>query len=63
MGANCFGYSYFTKGKENGDFLLEKGGVLSFEYRIYIHTGDVNEARVAEHYGDFASPPDARWAE
>jgi len=57
MGANAFGYSHFYDGTKNGDHTVENGGTLSFSYRIYVHSGDVEEAKVAEHYADFANPP------
>ncbi len=63
MGANCFGYSHFTQGKENGDYLLKSGETLAFTYRIYVHSGDVKESAVAERYLEFASPPRAAWDE
>lgn len=55
MGANAFGYSYFygSDSGKNGDHLLEKNRAISFNYRIYIHTGDVEDANVAEHYEIF----------
>ncbi|MEA3366195.1 MAG: PmoA family protein [Candidatus Hydrogenedentes bacterium] len=61
MGANCFGLSYFAKGKENGDYLLKNGESLIFAYRVYIHSGDVKEAKVGERYADYVSPPKAEW--
>ncbi|MFO7973260.1 MAG: PmoA family protein [Candidatus Hydrogenedentota bacterium] len=62
MTANCFGLSHFTKGKENGDYLLKEGDSLIFAYRVYIHSGDVDEANVGERYADYVSPPKAAWA-
>ncbi len=68
MGANCFGYSYFSKKDynkdlipDNGDFSIKAGGELVFHYRVYVHSGDVQQAAVAEHYADYAKPPKARW--
>lgn len=63
MAANCFGYSHFTQGKENGEYVLKEGETLAFTFRIYVHSGDVNEASVAERYLEFASPPQAAWAD
>jgi hypothetical protein len=70
MGANAFGYSYFNekdynKGliPENGDHTLAPGESLSFQYRIFVHSGDVAAAKVADRYSDYASPPQASWAE
>lgn len=53
MGANCFGLSYFTKNEEeqlNGDYLLENGKSLTFSYRVYVHSGTPEEAKVDEQY-------------
>lgn len=57
LGANCFGLSYFTEKeaeKLNGDYTLKQGETLTFNYRIYVHSGDVNEAKVAERYAEYA---------
>ena len=58
MGANAFGYSYFygSESGKNGDHLLKDGESITFNYRIYIHTGDVNEAKVAEQYELYINP-------
>ncbi len=71
MGANGFGLSYFTKrerkmeGKEplNGDYLLEKGDTLTFNYRVCVHTGYPEDCEMAARYAGFSAPPDARWVE
>ena len=58
MGANAFGYSHFY-GKDsgkNGDHLLQNGKNINFHYRVYIHTGNVQEAQVAHQYTQFATP-------
>ena len=60
-GANCFGLSDFTKGKENGDYELAEGESLTFKYRVIIHSGDVEEAQVAERYAAYANPPKVTW--
>jgi Family of unknown function (DUF6807) len=56
MGANAFGYSYFYDKKKNGEHLLKKGDTMTFKYRIYVHSGDVNEAHVADTYALFKNP-------
>jgi hypothetical protein len=61
-GANCFGLSYFTNKKENGDYVLDEGKTLTFTYRVLIHSGDVQEAKIAERYADYTQPPKAAWA-
>ncbi len=63
LGANCFGYNDFTGGKENGDFTLKAGESVTFNYRLYVHSGDVAEAGVAERFGEYAAPPVAKWVE
>ncbi|HOF38560.1 MAG TPA: PmoA family protein [Candidatus Hydrogenedentes bacterium] len=63
MGANCFGLSHFTDGAENGDFTLENGESMTFSYRVFVHSGNVEEARVADRYADYATPPKAVWAD
>jgi len=70
MGANCFGYSYFSekahnKGliPENGDFDIRAGDQQVFHYRVYVHSGDVDQAAVADHYADYAKTPEARWVD
>ena len=58
MGANAFGYSYFygqDSGK-NGDHVLKAGESLTFNYRIYVHAGDVNDANVKGHYAQYTNP-------
>ncbi|MBW7863797.1 MAG: hypothetical protein GX580_14795 [Candidatus Hydrogenedens sp.] len=68
MGANSFGYSYFNekaynKGliPERGDHTIKQGEPLVFNYRVYVHKGDVKEAAVADRYADYATPPEANW--
>lgn len=56
MGANAFGYSYFYDKEKNGEHLLKQGESITFKYRIYIHSGDVNEANVADTYALFKEP-------
>jgi predicted RNA-binding protein with TRAM domain len=70
MGANPFGYSHFieqdyNKGliPENGDHTVKSGETLSFQYRVLVHAGDAAQAKVAERYADYATPPKAAWAE
>lgn len=71
MGANPFGYSYFKEKAhnegllpmENGDYLIKNKEQLQFTHRVYVHSGNVEEAAVADRYADFASPPEAKWVE
>lgn len=70
MGANAFGYSHFNEKEynrglipENGDYTIPSGGELSFAYRVYVHSGSVQEAEVARRFQDYATPPKAYFAE
>lgn len=63
MGANCFGYSYFTNKEKNGDYTIKKGESLTFNYRVYVHRGDAKEAKVADRYADYINPPKVSWLE
>ncbi len=60
-GASVFGLAAFTNKKENGDYTLDEGKSLTFHYRILIHSGDVQEAKIADRYADYATPPKAEW--
>ncbi|MBI4556727.1 MAG: PmoA family protein [Candidatus Hydrogenedentes bacterium] len=62
MGANCFGLAAFTNGAQNGDHTLKSGESLTFRYRIYVHSGNAEDAKVADRYADYAKPPRAEWA-
>ena len=56
--ANCWGYSDFTGDEsKRGDYVLSEGDLLNFIYRVYVHAGDVEEAKVREKYLDFSFPP------
>jgi len=56
--ANCWGYSYFTGDEsKRGDYTMPIGDTLNFVYRVYVHAGDTEEAKVGERYLDFAFPP------
>jgi len=66
MGANAFGYSYFlekdyNKGlmPENGSLTIPANGTQEFTYRMYVHSGGVEEAAVAARFNDYAKPPQA----
>ncbi len=63
-GANYFGYEDFypNEGK-NGDHPMKSGEVLTFNYRVYVHGGGADEAKVAERYADYTTPPAAAWKE
>jgi hypothetical protein len=56
--ANPFGLRHFvgdTTGK--GRFTLQPGEEATFRYRILIHPGDADTAKVADWYGEYADPP------
>ena len=59
--ANPFGLRHFTRGKERGDYTLDAGKTLTFRYRVYFHPGGPKEAKVAERFADYATPPAAAW--
>lgn len=54
--ANPFGVRAFTRGGD-GSYILREGSKLTFRYRIYIHEGDTETARVNDVYGEYADPP------
>lgn len=56
-GANCFGYSHFTDGKENGDYTLENGQSVTFNYRVVIHSGSTEDAGIAKMFEEYAKTP------
>jgi hypothetical protein len=54
--ANIFGLHDFEHDKsKNGSLTLEPGQTLRFQYRVFIHPGDVHTARIAEHYQEYAA--------
>lgn len=70
MGANSFGYSYFTEKDynkplipDNGDYIIPQGVSLVFHYRVYVHSGSVVRARVKDRYRDYANPPAVAWVQ
>ena len=71
MGANCFGWHYFSEkeynkpllASNNGDYLLKNGEKLTFKYRVYVHSGDVKESGVADRFAVYTNPPKANWVE
>ena len=58
--ANPFGLSVFEGPDSNGEHLLPAGETLEFRHRVYVHYGDAAEARIADRYRDYVSPPSAR---
>lgn len=55
--ANPFGISYFTGDKKaDGSYTVPAGKELRLNYRVYIHKGDTQSARVDAHYAAYAQP-------
>lgn len=59
--ANPFGIRCFDSKKEKGDYVIKKGEKLVLRYRLYLHQGDCQGAKVAERYQDYIDPPKATW--
>lgn len=57
LAANPFGQHEFEKlSNENvGDLKIPAGQSVTFRYRFYLHSGSAEEARVAEHFEEFAT--------
>src|SRR5438045_1462408 len=54
--ANPFGWHDFEKKPAGaGDYTLPSGKTMVLKYRFYIHRGDTEEAKVAQHYKDYAA--------
>ena len=54
--ANPFGKAQFEKleDKHAGDFKVAPGQSVTFRYRFYFHAGDTDQAKVAQHYDEYA---------
>ncbi|HVB96390.1 MAG TPA: PmoA family protein [Chloroflexota bacterium] len=60
--ANPFGLSEFTGDPDRrGDYVLPPGRSITFRYRISLHLGDADAAKIADQYQNFAHPPNCRW--
>ena len=54
--ANPFGvHNFENKLKGVGDITIGAGESLTFKYRFCFHKGDTNQAKVAEHYREYAA--------
>jgi len=54
--ANPFGvHNFENKPKGVGDITIGAGDSLTFKYRFYFHKGETSQARVAEHYREYAA--------
>ena len=58
--ANPFGLHDFTKGKAEGSYRLDLGQTVRFRYRVFLHPGSTEEARVAAAYRAYANPPEVK---
>jgi hypothetical protein len=53
--ANPFGLNAFTNGKTaDGSYTIPAGGKITFRYRILLHEGTTEEAKIAEAYSKYA---------
>ena len=57
MTANPFGYAAYTNGAKSGRHRLSQGETLSFKYRVILHQGDCQTAKIADRYLDYVAPP------
>ncbi len=56
--ANCFAWREFLGHPGiDGSYVLPEGARLRCQFRVYLHTGKTQEARVKERYHDFITPP------
>jgi len=56
--ANPFAWHDYKSGwSEDGSFVLRSGASMPFRYRIFLHDGDRNAAKVAARWMDWAFPP------
>ena len=61
--ANPFGSSAFTGDpNQRGDYVLPPGQSIAFRYRVCLHLGDADAAKIGDPYQNFAHPPVSRWA-
>lgn len=54
---NFFAMQDVAGREEEGTYTLSEGGELTLRVRYYIHSGDVDEAEVAEQYRKYADTP------
>lgn len=56
LAANPFGIHDFEgkKDKHTGDYVLKKGEILVFRYEVVLHHGDLESAKLAERWAEFA---------
>ena len=54
--ANPFGWHDFGK-SERGDYTVPAGATIAFKYRVILHEGDTNAARIDRSFAGYARPP------
>jgi len=57
VAANPFGLKQFTGKKGKGSHTIKKGESITFVFRIWLHEGDAEKARVADAWKQYADPP------
>jgi len=56
--ANPFGLRHFIGDPTGaGKYTIPAGESITFRYRVFLHRGDAEEARVADVYGEYVDPP------
>jgi hypothetical protein len=61
MAASVFGLNAFTEGKANGEYTLKNNESITFKYRVLVHSGDTDQAKIAEQYAAYAKPAEGKW--
>ncbi len=54
--ANPFGWHDFGQ-PGNGDYTIKAGGSIGFRYRVILHDGDTESARLSQRFRSYAHPP------
>jgi hypothetical protein len=59
FGANPFGWHDYEKEFKDephkGDYTIPAGGSLTLRYRLYFHTGDEKQAKIAQRYAEYSA--------
>jgi hypothetical protein len=56
LAANPFGWrEFYNDPAKDGSWTVQQGKELKFRYRVFIHHGDYQQAKVAEAYQEYAS--------
>jgi hypothetical protein len=56
LAANPFGIKEFTRDRrQDGSYTIPANGSLTLRYRVFVHQGDCQKARVAEAYRQYAA--------